>query len=72
MEDHVTIISEPGSEFVYHVTPNGNSNAENITTAIITRLHFLEDDISKIKVLKYYLIYTRGIIIGPKPTLDLY
>ena len=39
-------------EFLCHVTPNGNSNAENITTAIITRLHLSN--------------FTRGVIFWPK------
>ena len=62
-DDEEDVASYPDSDPEYEPT---------ITTAIISRLHHLEDAISKIKDLKYYLIYTRGIIIGPKPKLDRY
>ena len=59
-EDHFTLISETGTEFLTHITPVGLSNSENVSNAIIENIQEKED-ITDIKVyiyiiIKYYII----------------
>ena len=49
-EDHITIISEPGSEFITHVTPTVPSTSANIARAIIEKIE-INDDLSDVKVI---------------------
>ena len=38
VEEHITLLSEPGENYLGHCIPNGNSNADNITTCILSKL----------------------------------
>ena len=53
-EEHITIVSEPGTKFITHVTCNGKTDAATISDKIISKIEITED-ISEIKVIFWYL-----------------
>ena len=54
-EEHITLLSEPGSEYIGHVIPVGRNTAENIVKYIKTKLYILKET-QHIKVLLNHIL----------------
>ena len=42
-EEHIVIVSEPGNEFLTHVTPENSGSSENVAAAMLSKLDQAED-----------------------------
>ena len=62
-EEHITLISEPGTKFIGHITPKTGS-ASDITTAMMTYFNENQISVENLRVGKF----THGVFTYGTPT----